>query len=174
MLLLGDFEGLDSERAIAWGRLHRLIDRALEPFDAPDHVVDFVQIVQSRGLLRLMLELHLSDPRQVSVDILVTAWSSLHVIDTHEADRFHGGLAPLIARSRERAGRVKTAKRRSAAEGSLEAPKRSRTIECRSDVGRHYLQQLQKRSLTANLGARLREHEIVARMARLRRRRLMN
>ena len=73
MLLLGYFEGLDSERAIAWGRLHRLIDRALEPFDAPDHVVDFVQIVQSRGLLRRMLELHLSDPRQVSVDTLVTA-----------------------------------------------------------------------------------------------------
>src|SRR6266446_351990 len=67
MLLLGYFEGLDSERAIAWGRLHRLIDRALEPFDAPDHVIDFVQIVQPRGLLRRMLELHLSDPRQVSL-----------------------------------------------------------------------------------------------------------
>ena len=46
----------------------------------------------------------------------------------------HGGLAPVMARLRERAGRVKTAKRRSAAEGSLEAPQRSRTIECRSDA----------------------------------------
>ena len=34
-------------------------------------------------------------------------------------------LAPVIARSRGRAGRVKTAKRRSAAEGSLEATKPS-------------------------------------------------
>jgi hypothetical protein len=54
-----------------------------------------------------------------------------------------GALAPVIAKSWERAGRVKTAKRRSAAKGSLEAPKRSRTIHCRSDR-RHYLQQLKK------------------------------
>ena len=44
----------------------------------------------------------------------------------------HGGLASAIAKSTGRAGRVKTVKRRS------EAPKRSRTIECRSDAGRHY------------------------------------
>ena len=38
--------------------------------------------------------------------------------------KFHHGPAPVIATSRGRAGRVKTAKRRSAAQGSLEAPKR--------------------------------------------------
>lgn len=48
-------------------RLHGLIDRALEPFDAPDRVIDCVQIVQPRRLLRRVLELHLSDPRQVSL-----------------------------------------------------------------------------------------------------------
>lgn len=47
------------------GRLHGLIDRTLEPFDAVRDVIDFVQIVQACGLLRRLLELHLSDPRQV-------------------------------------------------------------------------------------------------------------
>ena len=56
--------------------------------------------------------------------------------------RFQVG-APAIARPKERVGRVKAAKRRSAAKGSLEAPTRSRTIECRSDR-RHCLQQLNK------------------------------
>ena len=41
-------------------RLHRLIDRVLEPFDPPDHVIDFVQVVQQRGLLRRLLEVHLA------------------------------------------------------------------------------------------------------------------
>jgi hypothetical protein len=47
------------------GRLHGLIDRALEPFDLPHRVIDFVEVVQPRGLLRGVLELHLADPRQV-------------------------------------------------------------------------------------------------------------
>ena len=45
------------------GHLHGLIDRALEPFDPPHRVIDFVQIVQPRGLLCRVLELHLADPR---------------------------------------------------------------------------------------------------------------
>jgi len=44
-----------------------------------------------------------------------------------------GVVAPAIANPREGTGRVKTAKRRSAAKGSLDAPKRSRTIVSRSD-----------------------------------------
>ena len=51
-------------------------------------------------------------------------------------DRSAKPAAPAIAWLWERAGRVKTPKRRSPAEGSLEAPKRSRRIERRSDVGR--------------------------------------
>src|SRR5438105_4421926 len=55
-----------------------------------------------------------------------------------------GGLAPVIARSRGRAGRVKAAKRRSTAQGSLEATKRPLTIGCRSDARMPYLQQPDK------------------------------
>ncbi len=60
-------EGVD-HRPHRWRRRrHRLIDRPFEPFDAADHVIDFVQVVQPRGLLRRLLELHLTDPRQVSL-----------------------------------------------------------------------------------------------------------
>ena len=52
----------------------------------------------------------------------------------HAADRSSCRVAPVIAKSRGRIGRVKTAKRRSAAEGSLEAPKRPLTIGFRSDA----------------------------------------
>jgi hypothetical protein len=48
-------------------RLHRVIDGALEAFDPIGHVIDFVQIVQARGLLRRLLKLHLSDPREMSL-----------------------------------------------------------------------------------------------------------
>jgi len=44
-----------------------------------------------------------------------------------------GIVAPAIANPLERAGRVKTAKRRSVAKGRLDASKRSRTIVSRSD-----------------------------------------
>jgi hypothetical protein len=60
-------EGLDHRPHRRQGRLHRLVDRALEPFDAIGDMIDFVQIVQPGGLLRRLLELNLSDPRQVSL-----------------------------------------------------------------------------------------------------------
>ena len=43
-------------------------------------------------------------------------------------------VAPVIANHGERAGRVKAAHAVSVSERSLDAPKRSRKIECRSDV----------------------------------------
>jgi len=58
-------EALDHRAHARRGRFYRLIDRMLEPFDAADRVIDFVQVVQPRGLLCRVLELDLADPRQV-------------------------------------------------------------------------------------------------------------